>query len=526
MFDLLVVGAGPYGLSIASHAASAGLSLRVFGRPMASWRDHMPRGMFLKSEPWASNLSDPAARWRLDAYCETRGVSARHGEPIPVEMFADYGLWFARNAVPEVDERTIVRISPRPGGFEAVTDDGETVHARTVALAVGVMPFVEIPSALHGVSPGLVSHSSHHSSLDRFAGQDVTVVGGGQAALETAALLAEQGTQVRVLARAGRLDWNDVPPPWERPWWQSLRSPHSGLGCGWRNWFYSERAGWYRRLPEETRARIAADALGPAGAWWVRDRVEGVVEVLLGHEVTAAEGKPTGGGELGSRQGESGVAGGLFGGEQGGLGADGRQQGVGQGESAAPGGRSGSGSGSGSGQDKSGASGGRSGAGRGESGAGDGRWGGGSAVSGVGGGGFTPDGIRPGVDKLRLEIAGSSGRTRVIETDHVIAATGFKATRERLALLSPELRGALGAVADGSPAVGREFESSWPGLFMAGLVTASGFGPAMRFVHGATFTAGTLVRGVRRRLRTGVPGGAVPAPGRSGERGSVDAVRR
>ncbi|KND35577.1 NAD(P)-binding domain-containing protein [Streptomyces acidiscabies] len=460
MFDLLVVGAGPYGLSIASHAASAGLSLRVFGRPMASWRDHMPRGMFLKSEPWASNLSDPAARWRLDAYCETRGVSARHGEPIPVEVFAEYGLWFARNAVPEVDERTIVRISPHPGGFEAVTDDGETVHARTVALAIGVMPFVEIPSALHGVSPDLVTHSSHHSSLDRFRERDVTVIGGGQAALETAALLAEQGTKVRVLARADRLDWNDVPPSWERPWWQSLRSPHSGLGCGWRNWFYSERAGWYRRLPEETRARIAADALGPAGAWWVRDRVEGMVEVLLGHEVTAAEG------ELSNSAAGKGAS--------------------------APG------------KGKPGPSKGKSASGKGRSAFGK---------------------PRTDAEKLKLEITDSAGRTRSIATDHVISATGFKATRDRLALLSPELRGALAAVADGSPSVGREFESSWPGLFMAGLVTASGFGPAMRFVHGATFTSGTLVRGVRRRLRTGVPGGAIPAPGRSGER-SADAVRR
>lgn len=99
MYDLLVVGAGPYGLSIASHAAAAGLNLRVFGRPMASWRDNMPRGMFLKSEPWASNLSDPAGRWQLDAYCAEQGLTARHAEPIPVEAFAAYGLWFARHAV-------------------------------------------------------------------------------------------------------------------------------------------------------------------------------------------------------------------------------------------------------------------------------------------------------------------------------------------------------------------------------------------------------------------------------------------
>jgi thioredoxin reductase len=405
MYDLLVVGAGPYGLSIASHAAAAGLHLRVFGRPMASWRDHMPAGMFLKSEPWASHLSDPGHRWRLDAYCATLGVPARHARPIPVETFADYGLWFARNAVPEVDERMVTRVAPRPGGFEAVTEDGEALSARTVALAVGVTPFVELPAALRALSPDLVSHSSHHGSLDRFRGRDVTVIGGGQAALETAALLAEQGTRVRVLARADRLRWNDVPPPWRRPRWQSARAPHSGLGCGWRNWFYAERPGLYRRLPEPARARIAATALGPAGAWWLRDRVEAAVEVRLGHQVTAARPVPGG---------------------------------------------------------------------------------------------------------VRLDVPGAGS----VETEHIIAATGFRATRDRLGLLADELRGGMATVADGSPQVGRDFESSYPGLFLAGLVTASGFGPAMRFVHGATFTAGTLVRGVRRRLRAGVPGGgSLPAPG-------------
>ncbi|MEU0333250.1 FAD-dependent oxidoreductase [Streptomyces sp. NPDC006193] len=411
MYDLLVVGAGPYGLSIASHAAAAGLDVRVLGRPMASWRDHMPRGMFLKSEPWASNLSDPEGRWRLDVFCAFRGMTARHAEPIPLDVFAEYGLWFARNAVPGVDERTVTRVAARAGGFEAVTEDGQTLTARTLALAVGVLPFTEIPAALRGLPPELVSHSSHHADLDRFRGGDVTVVGGGQAALETAALLAEQGTRVRVLARADRLCWNDVPPPWQRPWWSTARSPHSGLGPGWRNWFYAERPGLYRRLPERTRTRIAGDALGPAGAWWVRDRVERRVEVLLGREVVAAR--------------------------------------------AVPGG-------------------------------------------------------------LRLETAARRGGPAVLETGHVIAATGFRATRDRLRLLAPDLRALLATGADGAPQVGLEFESSYPGLFLAGLITAAGFGPAMRFVHGATFTAGTLVRGVRRRLRARPADRRIPA-GRLGE---------
>ncbi|WP_055689964.1 NAD(P)-binding domain-containing protein [Streptomyces prasinus] len=419
-YDLLVVGAGPYGLSIAAHAAAAGLRLRVFGRPMASWRDHMPGGMFLKSEPWASNLSDPDGRRTLAAYCAERGLTARHAQPIPVEEFASYGLWFARHAVPDVDERMVARVSPDSHGFTVVTADGEALRARTVALAVGVMPFIEVPSALRGLHPSLVTHSSHHSGLDQFRGKDVTVIGGGQAALETAALLAEQGTRVRVLARAERLVWNEVPPPWERPWWQSVRSPHSGLGPGWRNWFYAERPGLFRRLPQRTRTRVAGTALGPAGAWWVRDRVERAVDVMPGHEVTAA--------------------------------------------CAVPGG-------------------------------------------------------------VRLDTVNREGTAGALETEHVIAATGFRAQRDRLGLLCAELRGTLAVLPDGSPATGRGFESSHPGLFLAGLATASGFGPAMRFVHGATFTAPTLVRGVRRRLGATPPRGAtVPVPSDGSRAGSPSPV--
>ncbi|WP_405934762.1 NAD(P)-binding domain-containing protein [Streptomyces longwoodensis] len=409
MHDLLVVGAGPYGLSVAAHAAAAGLDTRVFGRPMASWREHMPRGMFLKSEPWASDLSDPEGRRRLDAYCAEQGMTARHGQPIPVETFAAYGLWFARHAVPELDERPITRVAARPDGFEAVTEDGERVSARAVVLAVGVLPFVEIPAVMRSLDPGLVSHSSHHCSLDGFRGRDVTVIGGGQAALETAALLAEQSTRVRVLVRADRLRWNDVPPPLERPRTRSLRSPHSGLGCGWRNWFYAERQGLYRRLPEATRLRIAATALGPAGAWWIRERVEGVVEVLTAHQVTAA--RPV------------------------------------------------------------------------------------------------PGGVR-----LELDTPGAGHAPRYLETEHVIAATGFRATLDRLALLSPGLRAGLATTADGAPVVGHTFETTRPGLFLAGLITAPAFGPSMRFVQGAGFTARTLLRGVRRHLHGSRPSGTVHVP--------------
>ncbi|MEU2440982.1 NAD(P)-binding domain-containing protein [Streptomyces rubradiris] len=399
MYDLLVVGAGPYGLSIAAHAAAAGLRVRVFGRPMAFWRDHMPRGMLLTSPPWASDLSDPEGRWRLDVFRAFRGLTAGDAGPVPLEVFTEYGMWFARNAVPGTDERTVTRVAPRAGGFEAVTEDGETFTARTVALAVGLLPFAELPAALRGLPPALVTHSSGHARLDGFRDRDVTVLGGGQGALETAALLAEQGTRVRLLVRADRLRWEKAPPPREGPWRRPARSPHGGPGG--RNRWYSERPGLYRRLPERVRAGIAARGLAPAGSWWVRERVEHRVEVLYGREVAGAR-----------------------------------------------------------------------------------------EVSGG----------------LRLETVVRRGGSAVLETGHVIAATGFRPALGRLRPLAPELRALLATGAGGVPEAGPEFESSYPGLFLAGPVTAACFGPAARFLHGAPFTAGTLVRGVRRRLRTGPAG--------------------
>src|SRR5260370_21715272 len=65
-----IVGAGPYGLSIAAHLSARGLRPIVFGRSMSSWREGMPRGMRLKSEGFASSLSDPAGEFTPQAFCE------------------------------------------------------------------------------------------------------------------------------------------------------------------------------------------------------------------------------------------------------------------------------------------------------------------------------------------------------------------------------------------------------------------------------------------------------------------------
>jgi thioredoxin reductase len=294
MYDLAVIGAGPYGLSVAAHAAAAGMSLRVYGRTMASWRDHMPEGMFLKSEPWASDLSDPGAKYTLGDYAAVRGFEAAHGRPLPIGTFTDYGMWFAEHAAPPVHEQTVTRVTPAAGRFRVETAEGDAIEARTVALAVGVMPFRRVPGPLAALPPELCSHSSGDRDPAGFGDLDVTVIGAGQAALETATLLAEHGARPQLVARTDRLRWNTVPVARRRGRLSELRTPLSGLGSGWSTWAWSRLPGAVGRLPAGLRERLTDGALGPAGAWWLRERYEQRVPELLGHSLRGASVRPDG----------------------------------------------------------------------------------------------------------------------------------------------------------------------------------------------------------------------------------------
>ncbi|MEU5207640.1 NAD(P)-binding domain-containing protein [Streptomyces sp. NPDC020742] len=287
MYDLVVVGAGPYGLSIAAHAAAAGLRLRVLGRPMASWRAHMPAGMLLTSEPRSSSLAAPGGRHTLAEYRAAQELTAEPGAaPLTLDTFTAYGRWFGERAVPQIDEVTVTAVRPDGDGFQVETDTGELIATRTVVLALGLRPFAHRPWPLLELPPELASHSSDHHDLSRFAGRDVAVLGAGQSALETAALLAEQGARPCLVTRAGRLRWQAPPPP-DGGRLRSPRAPQPGPGTDWPHRVWA-RAPWaVRRLPSATRVRLARTP-GPAGAWWLRDRFESAVPVLPGHRLRAA----------------------------------------------------------------------------------------------------------------------------------------------------------------------------------------------------------------------------------------------
>ena len=284
--EVAIVGAGPYGLSLGAHLRKAGVSVRQFGLPMQLWRDFMPEGMFLKSQGFASNLSDPDHTHTLEAFCKKTGRPyADYGLPVALDTFVAYGEWFRAELVPDIDEVLVTNISQAGDGFEVTAANSETVRARKVVVAIGVEAFAYVPEPLSALPSSVCTHASAHTDLSTFKGQDVIVVGAGQSALETAALLHEKGASVQLVARKDVIRWNGVPLALDRPLPQRLREPESGLGSGWATWFYSNHPGTFRHLPRSTRRYRSRTALGPAGASWLRSRVEGQFPTLTGRSI-------------------------------------------------------------------------------------------------------------------------------------------------------------------------------------------------------------------------------------------------
>ncbi|MBO0841365.1 MAG: NAD(P)-binding domain-containing protein, partial [Sciscionella sp.] len=252
--DVAIIGAGPYGLSLAAHLRAAGIRFRQFGLPMDLWRTKMPKGMYLKSQGFASNLSDPAGVHTLGAFCaETGREYADYGLPVSLEIFTAYGAWFAEKHAPDVEPVLISEVHASGGQFELVTEAGERMLARNVVVATGVEHFAHVPPVVACLPTELCTHASAHDDLAGFAGRDVIVLGAGQSALETAALLHEHGAGVRVLVRKEKLVWNGPPLPPTRPLLQRLREPEAGLGSGLGTWFYSTKPWLYRRMTASTR---------------------------------------------------------------------------------------------------------------------------------------------------------------------------------------------------------------------------------------------------------------------------------
>ncbi len=276
---VVIVGAGPYGLGAASGLRRAGVDVSVFGDLMSFWQRHMPEGMFLRSSAIdGCEIGEQTGPLTLGSFSQATGTPIEN--PLPLATFVEYAMWYQAATIPDLDPRLVERVDRRNGGYEIELSDGETITAKRVVVAAGIDRFAAMPPVLADLGPELASHSSSYGNLAGFAGKEVAVIGGGQSALESAALLHEQGARVELIVRApatrflrgkrlreafGPLSWLVYPP-------EDVGPPGINL--------LTARPQILRRLPRSTQTAIGRRAIKPAGAEWLVPRLEGVPTTL------------------------------------------------------------------------------------------------------------------------------------------------------------------------------------------------------------------------------------------------------
>lgn len=296
MVDVAIIGAGPYGLSLAAHLRAAEVDFRIFGVCMDSWRRRMPPGMLLKSHPWSSSLSDAGAAFTFERFCTERDIPYHRSlMSAPLETFVQYGEAFQARLAPQLETKLLVRLESDGGAYRATFDDGDVVTAKRVVLAVGVHPFSHVPEAFRALSPERLSHSGDHGALDDFADRHVTVVGAGASATDLASLLLDKGARVALVARTPTLAFatpQRTNPSYLRRQAQPLKAlvrPNSGIGAGWPLKVWADAPAVFHALPQPWRLRLVRTTLGPLGHAATKERVLGRVDVRLGCEVEGVE---------------------------------------------------------------------------------------------------------------------------------------------------------------------------------------------------------------------------------------------
>jgi cation diffusion facilitator CzcD-associated flavoprotein CzcO len=241
--DLLIIGAGPFGLCMAAHAGSLGIDHIIVGEPMRFWHANMPDGMYLRSGcDWHL---DPQEEDTIEAFLRTQELTPRDVEPLARERYLTYARWFQARKQIEPWPVLVERLDSTDGGsgrFHAALTNGGAIAARNVVLALGFAPFKHVPEDLVRLLPaGCLHHTCDFVDFTAVRQQRCLIVGGRQSAFEWAALMREAGAAaVHVSHRHASPAFAEADWSWVNPLVEAMTG----------------NPGWYRQLTEAEKETV------------------------------------------------------------------------------------------------------------------------------------------------------------------------------------------------------------------------------------------------------------------------------
>lgn len=286
---VVIVGAGPYGLSLAAHLRAKGVPFRIFGQPMHMWSMQMPPGLRLKSNGSGLNLPTGGAPYTLAQFCQETGRPYDETLiPVTAEDFIAYAREFTRRFVPTLETEEVSAIKASDKLFRVTTAIGEHIFAHRVVVATGVSLFEHIPAEFRHLPASRVTHPEQHHDFQAFAGREVTVLGRGASSLNAAVQLHEAGARVTLITRGRKIHIQEQIDPETRPLLQRIMHPSGPLGTGMRSLVACKVPGLLHLLPSAVRAALEQRLVEPAGGASLGGRLTGF-PILMGCRIHAID---------------------------------------------------------------------------------------------------------------------------------------------------------------------------------------------------------------------------------------------
>jgi thioredoxin reductase len=282
--DVAIIGAGPYGLSLAAHLRARGVKYRIFGEVMRFWRN-MPDGLNLKSLAFATSIYTPKRGYTFPEWCLEHGLE--DFEPCTMQSFATDGCEMQKRLVPNLEEVLVTNVEVRDPKFEVTLASGEHFTSSKVIVCTGLSGLAHVPSELQNLGPDRMRHTFDISDYGEFRNKTVAVIGAGASAIEAGVLVREAGGSSTIFVRGPEAIFHGRTPR-DRPLWQRLKNPTSVVGPSRRGWILQHLPLLVYRLPLKRRTHFVKRQLGPASPWWIIDRVQGKVPIHARHELIEA----------------------------------------------------------------------------------------------------------------------------------------------------------------------------------------------------------------------------------------------
>ncbi len=240
---LLIIGAGPFGLAISAYARHHNIEHVIVGKTMDFWDSNMPAGMYLRSGcDWHY---DPFDKDTIERYLETQHLKPGDVEPLAIDFYLGYCKWFQTQKGISVFPARIERLDYHNDGspfFEAILQDGKTIVARNVVLALGFGYFKNIPEPYPALfPPGRFAHTCDLVEFAPLKGKRVLIIGGRQSAFEWAAMINEQGADTVYLS------YRHATPAFEPADWSWVNPLVEAIVAN---------PDWFRRMTAEEKDRV------------------------------------------------------------------------------------------------------------------------------------------------------------------------------------------------------------------------------------------------------------------------------